>query len=383
MQTWPKWREDVEREGMSFAASPDYEVFPTLQKPLKPYAAAVRAARESEPLVRDFDPELVVADILTIATALAAQAAGKPWVTLVPHVLPTGSPGFPPYSVGAMLPRTRVGRRFWDGFRPLAGRGEQKGRLELNGARRRVGLPPFDHVQGGISHELALVATFPQLEYPREREDPWVRVTGPLLWERPFGEVELPPGDDPLVLVAPSTSQDPDHRLVRAALEGLAHEPLRVLATTNRRDPAEPLTVPPNARVVNWVSYARTMPRCHGVICHAGHGTIARSLASGVPVIACPAAGDQAENGARLRWAGLGVSVPRRLQTPRGLRLATRKLLADPSYAQRARELRDWAERNDGAALAADALELYAAALRTTGGELTLRRWDSNPQPSP
>ena len=49
--------------------------------------------------------------------------------------------------------------------------------------------------------------------------------TGPLLWERPFGEVELPPGDEPLVLVASSTSQDPDHRLVRAALEGLPASP--------------------------------------------------------------------------------------------------------------------------------------------------------------
>ena len=361
MQTWPKWQEDVEREGMAFAASPDYQVFPTLEKPMKPYAAAVKAARESEPLMRDYDPEVVVADILTIATALAAQAAGKPWVTLVPHVMPTWSPGFPVYSIGAVPARTRVGRRAWDAFRPLARRGEEQGRQQLNGARERVGLPPLDYVQGGISRELALVATFPQLEYPREPEPGRVRVTGPLLWERPFGEVELPPGDDPLVLVAPSTSQDPDHRLVRAALEGLAREPVRVLATTNRREPASPIPVPANARLVDWVSYARTMPRCAAVICHAGHGTLARSLASGVPVMACPAAGDQAENAARVRWSGVGVSVPRRLQTARGLRLATRRLLADPSYAIRARELRDWSDENDGAATAADELEAFSA----------------------
>jgi len=45
VQTWPKWREDVDREGMTFAASPDYELFPPLEKPLKPYAAAVKASR--------------------------------------------------------------------------------------------------------------------------------------------------------------------------------------------------------------------------------------------------------------------------------------------------------------------------------------------------
>ena len=107
---------------------------------------------------------------------------------------------------------------------------------------------------------------------------------------------------------------------------------MRVLATTNRREPPEPLPVPPNARLVDWVSYARTMPLCAAVVCHAGHGTVVRALASGVPVVACPHAGDMAENAARVRWAGAGVSLPRRFTTPRGVRLAVRRLLAEPGY---------------------------------------------------
>jgi UDP:flavonoid glycosyltransferase YjiC (YdhE family) len=364
---------------MRFELAPEYQVFPTLERPLKPYVAAVRAARDTRPLIRELDPEVVVADILTVAAALAAQAEDRPWVTLVPHLLPMGERSFPPYSVGAVRARTRLGARLWALSRPLLMAGERQGRTELNGARERVGLPPQEHVQGGLSRLLSLVATFPQLEYPREQPLPWARVTGPLMWEQPFGEVELPPGDDPLVLVAPSTSQDPEHRLVRAALEGLAGEPVRVLATTNRRDSGSPLPAPANAKLVDWVSYARTMPRCDAVICHAGHGTLARALASGVPVVACPVAGDMAENAARVRWAGVGVSLPRRLQTPRGVRLALRRLLANPDYARRARELGDWASQNDGAAAAADAVEQLAPS--RTGFEL--RRWDSNPQPSP
>ena len=145
-----------------------------------------------------------------------------------------------------------------------------------------------------------------------------MRVTGPLMWERPYGDVELPPGDDPLVLIAPSTAQDAEQRMLAAALEGLADEPVRVLATYNRRPPPRPLDVPANARLVEWVSYARTMPLCDAVVCHAGHGTLVRSLACGVPVVACPAAGDMAENAARVAWAGAGVSLPRRLVTARG-----------------------------------------------------------------
>jgi UDP:flavonoid glycosyltransferase YjiC (YdhE family) len=360
LETWAKWKPDVEREGMRFAAAPEYQVFPTEGRALKPYEAAVRASAVTRSLIRSFEPEVVVADILTVAAALAAELEERPWATLVPHVLPMGDDGFPVYAVGAVYPRTALGARLWRSARPLLMRGEQQGRDELNETRRRVGLPPLDHVHGGISRRLALVATLPQLEYPRPSPPPWLRVTGPLLWEQPFGEVEDPPGEDPLVLVAPSTSQDPSHRLLRAALAGLANEPVRVLATTNRRPPTSPIEVPPNARLVDWVSYAKTMPRCAAVVCHAGHGTVARALASGTPVVACPHAGDMAENAARIRWAGLGVSLPRRFHTARGVKLAVRRLLANPAYARRAREVKAWCDAHDGAGAAADELEHLA-----------------------
>jgi UDP:flavonoid glycosyltransferase YjiC (YdhE family) len=360
LETWSKWREHAEREGMRFAPAPEYEVFPTEGRALKPYEAAVRASAETRRLIREVDPEVVVADILTVAATLAAELEQRPWATLVPHVLPMGEPGFPVYAVGAVYPRTPLGDHVWRLSRPLLMRGEQQGRDELNETRARVGLPPLGHVHGGMSRSLALVATLPQLEYPRRVPAPWLRVTGPLLWEQPFGDVELPPGRDPLVLVAPSTSQDREHRLLRAALEGLAGEPVRVLATTNRRPPARPLPVPDNARLVDWVSYARTMPLCEAVVCHAGHGTVARALACGTPVVACPHAGDMAETAARLRWAGLGVSLPRRFHTARGVRLAVRRLLADPGYAERAAAVGAWCARNDGGATAADELEAFA-----------------------
>ena len=359
LQTWAKWREDVEREGMRFAPAPEYDVFPTRGRALKPFEAAVRAARETRELVREVRPDAVVADILTVAAGLAAELEGRRWVTLIPHVLPTQEPGFPPYSTGARLPTTRAGRRLWPLFDPLVEIGLRRGRDELNGARARLGLPPLAHLHGGISRQFAIVATFPQLEYPRRRWDPAVRITGPLLWERPCEPVEPPPGDDPLVLVAPSTSQDPEQGMLRAALEGLAHEPVRVLATTNRPDAEVAVAAPPNARVVSWLSYAKTMPTCDAVVCHAGHGTVVRALASGVPVVACPVAGDMAENAARVAWTGAGVSLPRRLVSPRGIQVAVRQVLADARYAARAQDLARYAAGYDGADRAAAAICLW------------------------
>lgn len=364
LQTWTRWAEHVEREGMRFAAAPEYHVFPTRERPLKPFEAVVRATRDTLPQLEAARPDAVVSDILTLAPALAGELRGLPVATVIPHVDPRPGRGFPPYSMGARLPRTRVGRAVWDGVARYVGRAFELGRVELNETRERLGLAPLAHVHGGISRGLALVATFPQLEYPRpDGPPPNTHVVGPLAWEQPFGDVEPPPGDGPLVLVAPSTVQDPEHRLLRATVAGLADEPVRVLASTNRRPLPDGVTLklPPNTRLVDWVSYVRTMPRCDAVVCHGGHGTVARALASGCVVVVCPAGGDMHENAARVDWAGLGVRLPRRYAAPGPVRLAVRRALADERMRERARALAAWSAAHDGAARAADLVEAFAA----------------------
>jgi UDP:flavonoid glycosyltransferase YjiC (YdhE family) len=251
------------------------------------------------------------------------------------------------------MPRTEVGRTLWRAFDRPVRAGLRQGREELNESRRRLGLAPVTRMHGGLSEQLCMVATLPALEYRR----PWpahVHVVGPLLWEPPFQRVAPPPGDRPLVLVAPSTAQDPDHRLLRAAVEGLADEPVRVLATWNRRPLDRPLAVPANTRLVEWVSYATTMPECALVICHAGHGTLVRALLSSCRVLAVPHVGDMSENAARVDWAGAGVRLPWPLLRPRTLRLAVRRALSRPALGARAAQLAAWAAANPGAVRAAD-----------------------------
>jgi UDP:flavonoid glycosyltransferase YjiC (YdhE family) len=356
LQTWRRWQAHVEAEGLTFAPAPEYQVFPSGPEPLDFYEAVVHATSDTVPLVRELEPDVVVADILTLAPALAAELAGVPCATLIPHVYPHGEPDFPIYSLGARLPRTAAGRWMWSRAQRPVSRGLERGRRELNESRARLGLAPLAYVHGGMSRQLALVATFPQLEYPRTWPE-HVHVIGPLMWEPPAHDVELPPGEEPLVLVAPSTAQDSEHRLLTAALRGLAGAPVRVLATWNRRLPPRPLPVPENARLVEWVSYARTMPRCDVVVCHAGHGTLARALSAGCAVVACPAVGDMNENAARLDWAGAGVRLPRRFASSRGLRLAVERALTEPSIRSRARELAGWADAHDSGGAAARLVE--------------------------
>lgn len=356
LQTWSRWADAARAEGMGFEAAPEYHVFPTRERPLKPYEAVVRATGTTRPLVASLRPDVVVADILTLAPALAAELEGVPVATVIPHVDPRTEVEWPPFSLGARIPRTALGRRAWGLLSSATDVGLEHGRRELNETRRRLGLAPLERMHGGISSRLALVATFPQLEYPRRVPLPGTHVVGPLLWEPRADEVDLPPGDGPLVMVAPSTSQDPAQRLVRAALRGLASLPVRVLVTGT----GPGLDVPANARVVEWASYARTMPRCDVVVCHGGHGTLARALASGCTVVVVPAAGDMNESAARVEWAGVGVRVPRRLCAPRPVALAVERALADGRRRARARELASWAAGHDAGARAAELVEALA-----------------------
>jgi len=362
VETWEHWREAVEEEGLGFTAAQEYETFPPPPPGADDGPSAADAALALLPLMEAERFDVVVSDILTLAPALAAERVGLRRATLIPHVYPVHEPGLPFFAFGSMPARTAVGRGLWRAALPVLVGGLERGRDELNRSREVVGLAPIERLHGGISEELAMVATFPQLEYRRA----WpagVRVTGPMTFELPFEDVELPPGEAPLVLIAPSTAQDPECRLLRAALEALADEPVRVLATTNRHLPVEPLPpAPANAVVVDWLSYTQAMAAADLVVCHGGHGTVARALGAGVPAICCPAVGDMAENGVRVAWSGAGLMLPWRLVGAASLRLAVRRALSDPGLRARARQIQAWAADNDGATRGAELVERLARA---------------------
>ena len=189
--------------------------------------------------------------------------------------------------MGARLPRTAAGPRAVGALTGLvAAAGWSRG--AASSTRRAAARAAAAGARARRPVAAAgMVATFPQLEYPRAARA-WEHVVGPLLWEQPYGEVEPPPGDAPLVLVAPSTSQDPSSGCCgrrwggwRARTCGCS--PRRTAGRRPRR-----VDVPANARLVDWVSYAQTMPRCDVVVCHGGHGTVARALASGCAVVVVP-----------------------------------------------------------------------------------------------
>jgi MGT family glycosyltransferase len=377
IETWEERRAAVEGTGLGFTAAEEYRMFPPPDPDSADGDHAAEAARALLPLLEEMHPHAVVSDILTLAPALAAEKAGVPLATLIPHIYPVVEPGLPFFAIGLRPPRTPVGRAAWRAGTRALNIGLEHGRRDLNTQRERLDLPPLERFHGGISPDLALVATFPQLEYPR-RWPTGVEVTGPMTFELPHSEIELPPGDAPLVLVAPSTAHDSGNHLVRTALKALADEPVRVVATTNRVRPQSRIEVPANAILVDWLSYSQMMPAASLVISHGGHGTVARALGASTPVLICPIVGDMSETAMRVVWAKAGLSLPWRLCRVDPVRWAARRILRDRSFADRAGELATWGRDHNGSERGAELVEQLARAKSGTGRKL--RGWDSNPQ---
>lgn len=189
-------------------------------------------------------------------------------------------------------------------------------------ANTPIGLPAFEPAPAA-----RLVATLPSLEVPRPDWPDSAYVVGPLVWDPTKDEAELPPGDDPLILVAPSTATNDETPMAEAALRALAPErmgghPVRVVITTFGDVPAE---VPSWARA-GRSSQERALSEAAVVVCGAGHGMLAKALLSGAGVVAVPGGGDQWELARRAERQGSAVLV--RPLTEDSLTSAVRTILS-------------------------------------------------------
>ena len=366
VETWEERRAAVEGAGLGFAAAEEYRMFPPPEPDSADGQHAAEAARALLPLLEQMRPHVVVSDILTLAPALAAERAGVPLATLIPHIYPVVEPGLPFFAVGLRAPRTPLGRAGWRAGQRALRVGLEHGRRDLNQQRERLGLPAIERFHGGISPDLALVATYPQLEYPR-------RWPAGVRGDRADDASRAPPGDRAAARRRRRSSSSPRAPPTTPTTNWSAprwrrspSEPVRVVATTNRVAPQSPIEVPANAVLVDWLSYIQLMPAASLVVSHGGHGTVARALGAGTPVLVCPITGDMSETAMRVDWAGCGLSLPWRLCRPAPLRWAAQRILADPRLPPGPARSPPGGGENDGAARGAELVEELA--LSSSGG---------------
>ncbi|MBO0853207.1 MAG: glycosyl transferase [Nocardia sp.] len=287
-----------------------------------------RAAHISTEILPDLSamlPELVVSDVLTAGGGMAAERLGVPWVELSPHPLYLPSKALPPIGSG-LEPGEGIRGRVRDGvLRALTARAVARGERQRGAARADVGLPVRDP-----GPDARLIATLPALEVPRPDWPDNARIVGPLLWE-PTGEhLALPPGDEPLVMVAPSTAQTGVGDLAAGALEALDGCGVRVAISMLDTPPAN---LPPWA-TAGLGRQDELLRHAAVVVGGGGHGLLAKTLLAGVPIVTVPGGGDQWELANRaVRQGSSRLVRPFSAET---LRAEVRTVLAEPSYRRAA-----------------------------------------------
>lgn len=262
-----------------------------LAQALKTYASrSTHEVPDIQATIAEVKPDSLIIDVTTAGAAAVAEATGLPWAQTLPLFQWTSFPGIDPSKL-TLIPF---------GLDPAG--------IEIVNARRReVGLAP---AQGSAHFPAPLYLYY--TSYPLEPGTPLpesFRVVGPGLWDPASAVPDWYTAlEDPVVVVSISSEFQGDDALVRATLETLVGEGVRVVVTTAAHDPAD-FEAPPNTRVIRFLPHGPMLRKAACVVCHGGMGITQKALAAGVPLCVVPFGRDQFDVAERVVTIGAGTSV--------------------------------------------------------------------------
>lgn len=236
----------------------------------------------------------------------------------------------------------------------------------LNPIRKRYGLPPardvfFDHVFG-CDLNLGLWSSL--LRGPMPDDPPNGRICG-FTWFDGGHQVEevddevarfLEQGEPPIVFTMGSTAVCVAGNFYEQAAEACRRLGRRGLLLTGSAANV-PRRLPAGVRAFGYARFSTVLPRGCATVHHGGIGTTAQALRSGRPMVVIPIVYDAFDNAARARRLGVSVTLKRSRVSAETLADSLRRVLDDPAVVARAGRLGDELAEEDGAAVAAEALE--------------------------
>jgi MGT family glycosyltransferase len=291
--------------------------------------------------------DLLVTDQVAFGGAVAGAALGIPWATVAVTPLTLTSRDLPPPSM-PWTPGTGPAGRLRDatlrGLVGLASRAVLDPRL--NRLRAEFGLgpvPPGGAFDSTYSTDLVLAQGVPGLEYHRSDLPPYVQFVGRLA--PPARLAELPPWWPDLeaarkvVHVTQGTLDVGPEDLLKPALAALADRDVLVVCTTGGADPAVLGTLPPNARAAAYVPHDLLLPKMDAMVTNGGWGGVLAAVQAGVPLVVAGGSLDKPEVARRVAWSGAGINLRTGSPKPHRIAYAVDKVLTEPAFAARAREL--------------------------------------------
>src|SRR5436305_4493531 len=182
-----------------------------------------------------------------------------------------------------------------------------------------------------------LVMTSPSFDFPTSALPANVRYVGPQLDDPDWAGVGdwRPAGADPLVLVAMSSVFQAQAEVLRRIAAALGRLPVRAVLTTGPAIAPSEVPAPANVRVLRAAPHCQVLSEAALMVTHAGHGSVLKALAAGVPLVCLPLGRDQKDNTTRVLRLDAGIRVSKHAR-PAGIAAAIRQVLAHPAYAHAA-----------------------------------------------
>jgi MGT family glycosyltransferase len=305
-------------------------------------AMSSRFARDVASTVRDFPVDAIMADALP-GILIGAQATRRPTAALVAQTYARPTPGLPLLGIGWSPGHSYLGKARGRLVPRMASRLLTPTLPRLNTVVEGYELLPLDHIFELFDRcNRVLVMTSPSFDFSAPQLPENVRYVGPQLddpdwaaeakWQRQ--------GTEPLVLVAPGSVYQDQVDLLQRITQALGTLPVKAVLTTGLDvDPAE-IQAGPNIEVLQVAPHARVLREAAVVVTHAGHGTVLKSLAAGVPLVCIPIGRDQKDNTVRVLRLGAGIRLSKQ-STPAQIAAAISEILKRPQYAAAAHRFAD------------------------------------------
>ena len=279
--------------------------------------AAIGAVRHELVLRWAADPpDLIIADFITVAPGLAADALGLPWITTLPTPFALEAKSGPPSYLGGLKPmpgplgqiRDRVG---WAGVK--AGKallaqifGRQMAEMSLKRLRP-------DGSEAIYSADRILALGIKELEFERDWPSA-VRFIGPM-HDNPEAPLPLDLKRGRSVLITLGTHLPwAKHTLIDDA-RSLSREMPDIRFVVSLGRPSErsrsPLFSEGGVEAYAFVPYDQYLQRFAAVIHHGGAGITNACITAGKPMLAVPHDYDQFDYAARIEHHELGFRLSR------------------------------------------------------------------------
>ncbi|MFV1872479.1 MAG: glycosyltransferase [Oleiphilus sp.] len=326
---------------------------------------AFDVAKETQSLLVEQHCDVLVADFMMLGALMAAEALGIKRVALfhMPEYLP--GPGRPPGGLGLLPSNTPLGRIRDAILTRVFNKVINQYLPALNRAREALSLSALEAFTD-IFHQadLRLIQTSKAFDAPIDPAPENVRYVGPVLddpsW--PDSPIALWPEADkrPLLVVSLSTTFQNQQNALENIIQSVSSLDVRCLVTLGPAITKDAFILPDNVIALEGVPHSQVFPMASAVITHAGHGTVMRALAHGLPLVCLPMGRDQLDNATLVAYHGAGLRLSQKAGV-RTIRRAICQVLEDTRFKENAGVLQVKIQKEASAFTAEMCLENLAA----------------------